>query len=422
MDLSRKLYRDARGLLPGGVSSPVRAYSPYPRFISRGQGAHVWDVEGRDYVDLCLGYGPLLNGHAYPPVVEAVQRQAALGSLFGAPVELEVRVARRLRSLFPSMERLRFVSTGGEGASALVRLARGYTKAPGVVMMDGGFHGSVDPLLFRTGRAGRGLPSSAGVVPSRQAPTYVVPFNQADALAAVLSERKDVGLVLMEPVLGNVGTILPEPGYLQKVRRMTREEGVLLAFDEVITGLRVAPGGAQERFGVSPDLTLLGKAIGGGLPLAAYGGRRDILSQVAPDGPVYQSGTYSGNPLSLAAAEATLQHVSAFALARVETETQRLVEAISGLFRRAKRPVSLPTVGSLFSLFLTEGPVRDAATAREVASAEHRRLLRALLERGLFVPQSPFETFFLSTRHGPQERRQVLAAFSRALEERPSKR
>lgn len=416
MDLSRELYRRARALFPGGVSSPVRAYRPYPRFLARGRGAYVWDVEGRRYVDLCLGFGPLLNGHAFPPVVAAVQRQARLGSLFGAPLELEVRVARRIQSLFPSMQRLRFVSTGGEGAAALVRLARGYTRAPGVVKMDGGFHGSVDPLLFRAGSAAAGLPASAGVVPAPEAPTYVVPFNDADALEALLAEAKDVGLVLLEPVLGNVGTILPEPGYLKRVRALTREEGILLAFDEVITGLRVAPGGAQERFGVTPDLTLLGKAIGGGLPLAAYGGRREILSWVAPEGPVYQSGTYSGNPLSLAAAEATLERVNAATLSRVEAETRRLVAELSEVFRRAGRSVSLPTVGSLFSLFLTEGPVRDAEAARNVASATHDRLLRAVLEGGVFLPQSPFETFFLSTRHGPRERRQVVQTFSRALE------
>ncbi len=421
MDLSRKLYRLSRDLFPGGVSSPVRAYRPYPRFLARGRGAYVWDVDGRRYVDLCLGFGPLLNGHAFPQVVEAVGRQLREGSLFGAPVEREVRVARRLRALFPSLERLRFVSTGGEGAAALVRLARGYTQAPGVVKMDGGFHGSVDPLLFRAGSAATGLPASAGVVPVPRAPTYVVPFNDAEALEELLDERKDVGLVLLEPVLGNVGTVLPEPGYLRRVRAITRREGVLLAFDEVITGLRVAPGGAQERFAVVPDLTLLGKAIGGGLPLAAYGGRREILAHVAPEGPVYQSGTYSGNPLSLAAAEATLERVNASVQRRIEAETRHLVEELAEVFRAAGRPVSLPTLGSLFSLFLTAGPVRDAAEARAAASPAHTSLLRGVLDRGVFLPQSPFETFFLSTRHGARERERVVEAFSQALKRSPAR-
>ncbi|MCL4324866.1 MAG: glutamate-1-semialdehyde 2,1-aminomutase [Candidatus Thermoplasmatota archaeon] len=412
---SARLSAEARKYLPGGVSSPVRAYPPYPRYIARGKGAYLFDVDGRRYVDHTLAFGPLLLGHASPIVTRAVRDQLARGTIFGAPVEQEVTVARLLCRMFPSLEMLRFVSTGGEAALSLLRLARAVTGKAGVVKMDGGFHGSVDPLLVKAGSGAAAIPSSEGVASSPSAPTYLLPFNDLEAARELLRSHDDIGLLLLEPVLGNMGTILPEPGYLSGLRSLTREHGVLLAFDEVITGFHAGYGGAQGRYRVRPDLTMLGKVVGGGLPLAVYGGRRDLLSRIAPSGGVYQAGTYSGNPLSLAAAEAVLQWITRPRLARVESQTRELTRALGDAFARRGVAVQIPAVGSMFSPFLSSSPVRNAAEARACDTASYLSLVRQLLNRGVFLPQNPFESLFVSTEHGETEQSRVLRAFEESL-------
>ena len=412
---SETLFHRARRAIPGGVSSPVRYYPPYPRFIRRGKGAFVEDVDGRRYVDHTLAYGPLLLGHAHPVVGRAVREQLADGSIFGAPVELEVTVAERLRRMFPSLAMVRFVSTGGEAALSILRLARAATGRPGVAKIDGGFHGSIDQLLVRAGSGAATFPSSDGVVGSPTTPTALLPFNDVEAVRELLGTRDDIGLILIEPVLGNMGTILPDPGYLRALRRLTREHGVLLAFDEVITGFHAGYGGAQGRYGIRPDLTMLGKVLGGGLPLAAYGGSRTLMSRVAPSGAVYQAGTYSGNPLSLAAARAVLGWLTPARVRKVEAGTQALVAGLKAVFDDRGVPVEIPTVGSMFSVFFSDTDVRTAADARSSRTTQYLRWAGNMLEQGVFLPQSAFESLFVSTEHGPSEREKVLRAAETSL-------
>lgn len=411
---SRALYSSARKVIPGGVSSPVRAYAPYPVYIKRGKGPLVYDVDGNSYVDLTLGYGPLIFGHAHPMMVRAIKEQVSSGALFGAPVELEVSVARKVRRLYPSMEMMRFTSTGAEAVTSALRLARAATGKNGVAKIDGGFHGSVDQLLVKAGSGAATLPSSAGVFSTKGAPTYLLPFNDLGAAEHLFESAEDLGLMIIEPVLGNMGTILPERGYLAGIRKLTREHGVLLAFDEVITGFRVGLGGAQERFSISPDLTLLGKVLGGGLPLAAYGGRKELMSMVAPSGQVYQAGTFSGNPLSLASAQAVLTNLGRRDVKDLEARTGRLATEVASELRSAGIEAEVPTIGSLFSIFLTKEQVRDAEAARRSDTRSFIRFARRLLDGGVFVPQSPFESLFLSLAHGDGEEHKVLRAVRQA--------
>lgn len=412
---SAALARAAGHLMPGGVSSPVRSYAPYPRFIARGRGSHLWDVDGNRYVDLCLGFGPLLLGHAHPAVVRAVSDQVRAGSVYGAPCEGEVWVARRIRSLYPSMEMVRFVSTGGEAATSLLRLARAATGRAGLIKMDGGFHGSVDQLLVKAGSGAATLPNSAGVVPADGMRTHLVPFNDLDAVRATLEASDDIGLLLVEPALGNMGLILPEAGYLQGLRRLTREYGVLLAFDEVITGFRASLRGAQGLWDVHPDLTMLGKVLGGGLPLAAYGGSRELMSRIAPQGAVYQAGTFSGNPLSLASSRAMLETLDRSVVGKVERRTAELVGALKETFAHAGVSAQVPVLGSLFSIFLSRDPVPNAERARASDGKRYLALARELLRNGVFLPQSPFESLFLSMAHSAQDIATVTDAVRRAL-------
>ena len=419
---SAVLSREARRLLPGGVSSPVRAYEPYPRFMARGHGPYLEDVDGNRYVDLCLAFGPLLLGHAHPAVREAIRDRASRGTLFGTPVEEEILLARMLARHHPSMERVRFVSTGGEAVSSILRLARAHTGRPAVVKMDGGFHGSLDQLLVQAGSGAAAQPSSAGVLPNPATPTYVVPYNNPDALSECLSMHPDVGLVLLEPVLGNMGLILPRKGYLREVARLTRAAGALLAFDEIITGYRLGLGGAEAFYGVRPDLLALGKVLGGGLPLAAYGGRKEILQRVAPEGPVYQAGTYSGNPLSLAAGSATLRVLEKEGTSRADSAATAIVKGMREELERRGIPGQVSHLANMFSLFFSATPVEDAECARRAAREPFQVLSRRLLERGVYLAQSPFETSFLSTAHGDRECEIVVDAFRDALRDLPQGR
>lgn len=413
---SAALAKAARLLMPGGVSSPVRSYPPYPRFITKGKGSRIWDVDGNPYLDLCLGFGPLLLGHAHPAVVRAVTEQVREGSVFGAPCEEEVWVAKKVQSHYPSMEKLRFVSTGGEAATSLLRLARAATGRNGVIKMDGGFHGSVDQLLVKAGSGAATRPSSAGVVGCAEIRTHLVPFNDLAAVEQALVRYDDIGLLLVEPALGNMGLILPESGYLQGLRKMTHDHGVLLAFDEVITGFRASLGGAQGLWGIRPDLTMLGKVLGGGLPLAAYGGDRKIMALVAPEGPVYQAGTFSGNPLSLAASQAVLGTLDRATIRRVEKRTAGLAALLRDTFADARVDAQVPSLGSLFSIFFSRDPVRNAEDARRSDGKRYVAWARKLLDGGVFVPQSPYESLFLSVAHSDRDVASVGVAARRALE------
>lgn len=409
---SAGLFREARGLMPGGVSSPARGFRPHPLYFVRGRGSRVADVDGRSYIDLNMGFGALLLGHRPPAVVRALRSHLERGTHFGAPHPLEVEVARELRRRLPSLERLRFVNTGTEATMAAVRVARAHSKRPGLVKVDGGFHGSHDAVLVRAGSGAQthGVVSSAGVPPEVARWTRIVPYNDGRALERLLKRDRSVGTVLIEPVLGNIGTVVPVPGYLEAVREATEEEDVVLIFDEVITGLRLGPGSAQEFFGVRPDLTTLGKALGSGLPIGVYGGRRELMALVAPDGPVYQAGTYSGNPLSLAAARAVLGTLTPRLYDRLESLGRDLFLGLAALGAG-----HVHFIGSMGQLFFGRGPVRNAADARRADGRRYMRFFREMARRGVYLAPSPFETLFLSSAHTPRDVERVLTAARRAL-------
>ncbi|MDD1719720.1 MAG: glutamate-1-semialdehyde 2,1-aminomutase, partial [Methanoregulaceae archaeon] len=352
---SSDLYREAVGLMPGGVSSPVRAIRPYPFYTARAKGARLATVDGQELIDCCLAYGPLILGHSHPEIRRAIEAQLGDGWLYGTPSPLEPAFAKMITGDHPGMDMIRFVSSGSEATMAAIRVARGFTGKKDIVKVEGGFHGAHDGVLVKAGSGATtlGIPDSAGVLPSVVAHTRQVPYNDPETLEALLSSHSDVAAFILEPVLGNIGPVLPKKNYLREVREITKAHDVLLIFDEVITGYRLGIGGAQQMFGVRPDLTTLGKIIGGGLPIGAFGGRRDILSQVAPQGPVYQAGTFSGNPASLAAGIATIRWLH---------ENRGCYDALSGSGRAIGEAVagcgkgSFVRLGSMFKYFFRGNP------------------------------------------------------------------
>jgi glutamate-1-semialdehyde 2,1-aminomutase len=410
---SADLFRAAQRLMPGGVSSPVRAISPYPCYTASGAGAYLETVDGPWLLDCCLGYGPLILGHVHDAVREAIEAQLGLGWLYGTPTPLEPELAREIVADHPSIEQVRFVSTGSEATMAAIRLARGFTGKSGVVKVEGGFHGAHDGVLIKAGSGATtlGIPDSAGVLPEVAARTLQVPYNDADALERVLSADADVAALIIEPVLGNIGPVLPDDGYLADVREITRAHEVLLIFDEVITGYRLGIGGAQVRYGVTPDLTTLGKVVGGGLPIGVIGGRAEIMRLVAPSGPVYQAGTFSGNPLSLAAGLAAVRWLKANreVYARFDDATRALEEGVG------RWPGSFVRLGSLFKHFYRSSPPRNYLEAKQADTTAFRRFWERMLQHGVFVPPSQFETNFLSVAHGETEMAKLEEAYSSCL-------
>jgi glutamate-1-semialdehyde 2,1-aminomutase len=414
---SEELFRRALAVIPGGVNSPVRAFGAVggmPRFAAAGQGGWLTDADGRRFVDLVQSWGALLFGHAHEEIVGAAVAAARRGTSFGAPTEGEVELAELMVRLVPSMEKVRLVSSGTEAAMSALRLARGFTVRPGVLRFEGCYHGHSDALLARAGSglATLSLPGSDGVTAGAVADTLLLPYNDlAAAQAAFDVHGERLACVIVEPVAANMGVVPPEPGYLEGLRVLCDRAGALLVFDEVITGFRVAAGGAQARFGITPDLTVLGKVMGGGFPCAAFGGRRDVMDRLAPEGPVYQAGTLSGNPVAVAAGLAALRLVERTdPYAALERGAERLTAGLADAFEAAGVPYRINRAASLFSVFFTDRPVLDLASARAADHEQYGRFFHGMLDRGVYLPPSGFEAWFLSTAHGDAELDRILEA------------
>ncbi|HEX9674550.1 MAG TPA: glutamate-1-semialdehyde 2,1-aminomutase [Anaerolineales bacterium] len=419
---SQALFAQARQLFPGGVNSPVRAFRAVggdPLFIQRGQGARLYDADGHAYIDYVLSWGPLILGHAHPRVVAALEQALGRGTSYGAPCEQELELAELVRSLMPGIEMLRFVNSGTEACMSALRLARAFTGRDKIIKFEGCYHGHADLLLVKAGSgvATLGLPDSPGVPAGAVQDTLVAGYNDLGSVEQLLQAHPgQVAAVILEPVAGNMGVVLPEPGFLSGLRQLTAAQGVLLIFDEVMTGFRVALGGAQAEYGVQPDLTTLGKVIGGGLPVGAYGGRREIMELVAPAGPVYQAGTLSGNPLAMTAGIATLQALREPGVWEgLVARAADLSRGLEGAARQQGVPLQVNQAGSMFSAFFSEQPVRDWATVKVSDGQRFAGYFRAMLERGVYLAPSPFEAGFLSTAHGQQEIGATLEAAQQAL-------
>jgi glutamate-1-semialdehyde 2,1-aminomutase len=420
---SRRLFSEARTLLPGGVDSPVRAFAAVggdPVFFERGSGARVWDADGNEYIDWMCSWGPLILGHADPRVTEAVVRAVEGGTSFGAPNRREAELAAIVRERMPSVEMLRFVSSGTEAGMSALRLARAATRREKIVKFRGCYHGHADSLLVDAGSGALtlGIPGTPGVTKGAAADTLVADFNDLDSVEQLLeANRGAVAVVVVEPVAGNMGVIPPAPGFLEGLRRLTSEHGALLLFDEVITGFRVAPGGAQALYGVTPDLTVLGKIIGGGLPVGAYGGRRDLMELIAPSGPVYQAGTLSGNPPAMAAGIATLRALAVPGVYEQLEQTSAALEAgLLDAARGAGRPLTVNRAGSLLTPFFLDGAVTSYAEAMRADTARFGAIFRTMLDAGVYLPPSQFEAWFVSTAHGEREVEETIAAARDALQ------
>ncbi len=407
--------------MPGGVNSPVRAFEPYPFFVESAQGSKLHDADGKDYVDYCMAYGALLLGHAPHEILEAVEAQLPKGTLYGAPTELEVRFAEEISKASPCMETMRLVNSGTEATMHAIRTARGYTNRKKIIKFDGCFHGSHDNVLVKagSGAATFGAPNSLGIPEETTRNTIVLPYNDVEALEETFkAEGNDIAAVIVEPVLGNVGLILPKAEFLPSLRKITSQYGTVLIFDEIITGFRLALGGAQEYFSVKPDMATLGKVLGGGFPLAAFGGRREIMQNISPVGKVYQAGTFSGNPVSASAGMAILGYLNrnrSQIYAQLEKNASELKGALTDLSAAYKLPAQVYSIASMYQIFFTKEQVTDYACAKHSDAAMFTAYFQTLLSEGVFIPPSRYETCFVSNAHSQDDLKFTMAAFDKAL-------
>jgi glutamate-1-semialdehyde 2,1-aminomutase len=419
---NQTLFEQSSKIIPGGVNSPVRAFRSVggtPRFIARGEGARVWDVEGNAYIDYVGSWGPLILGHAHPAVVSAVREAAGRGLSYGAPTEAELMLAERLVRALPSLEQVRLVSSGTEATMTAIRLARGYTKRPKIVKFEGCYHGHADALLVKAGSGALtfGQPSSAGVPAEVTANTLVLDFNDSDGLKSAFARYGgEIAAVIVEPVVGNMNLVSPRGGFLELLRELCSDYGAVLIFDEVMTGFRVGPQGAQGLFGITPDLTTLGKVIGGGMPVGAFGGRREIMEQISPLGPVYQAGTLSGNPIAVAAGLATLELVLRKGFfEKLQATSGRLVEGLAEAAQRAGIAFSGQAVGGMFGIYFREQPPETYAQVMECDRERFSLFFHAMLAEGVYFAPSAFEAGFVSAAHGDAEIEHTLRAAARAF-------
>ena len=422
---SQQLYRRAREVIPGGVNSPVRSYSRYPLFVASAKGSKFKTVDGQEYLDYCMAYGALIDGHAQAEVIDAVEEALEKGSIYGQPTEMEVELAELIASLMPSIQMVRLVNSGTEATMHAIRLARAFSGKKKVLKFEGGFHGSHDSVLVKAGSGATllGSPSSEGVPSDVAKNTLVSRFNDEKIAGKVIRDHSsELAAVIVEPVLGNIGPVLPKPGFLETLRKITLENEVLLIFDEVITGFRLSIGGAQEYYKIRPDLTILGKILGGGLPISAFGGRRDVMEKLAPIGPVYQAGTYSGNPVSVSASLAILQSLKKRAgqlYSRLEKMGDVMRRGIGDHLESARITAQVNGVGSMFQLFFTDRPVTDYHSAKSADIRTYEEYFHSLLASRVFVPPSQFETCFLSTAHSEEELDATLDAIGTAMKTLP---
>lgn len=414
---SEKMFAEAQQVLVGGVNSPVRAFKSVggnPILMVRGEGATLFDVDGNSYIDYVGSWGPLILGHAHPEIVAALNQAINHGTSFGTSTKVEVKLAKKITSAFPGMDQIRFVNSGTEATMSALRLARAFTQRDKIIKFDGGYHGHADLLLVQAGSgvATLGMPDSPGVPSAATQDTVSVPFNDLDAVKEIFTKyAEQIAAIIIEPVAGNMGLVLPESDFLQGLRNITKAYGALLIFDEVMTGYRVAYGGAQTKFGIEPDLTCLGKVIGGGLPVGAYGGRRDIMSHLAPLGSVYQAGTLSGNPLAMMAGLTTLNLIGqAGVYDRLESSTQLLSKGLREAAKQAGIAVQVNQIGSMFNLFFSEKPVKDYEQAKATQHQLYTPFFQSMLDQGIYLPPSPFETWFMSLAHTDQQIEQTLNA------------
>ncbi len=419
--VSERLFEKSRTILPGGVNSPVRAFKPYPFFVKQAIGSKLYSVDEKSYMDYCLGYGSLVLGHAYEGILNAVRQQLPNGTLYGAPTENELNFVQLINELFPSMEMLRLVSTGTEATMHAIRVARGFTGKQKIIKFEGCYHGAHDYVLVKasSGATSFGVPDSVGIPKETTQNTIVVPYNNYPVLEETIKQQShEIAAVIIEPVIGNTGLILPNSDFLTKIRSLTQSFGVLLIFDEVITGFRLALGGAQERFQIKPDLTTLGKILGGGFPIAAFGGRKDIMQNLSPVGKVYQAGTFSGNPVSVAAGSAvlqTLQKNKDEIYPKLERNCQKLANAITDLAASYHIPSQVNNIASMFQIFFSANPVTDYASAKTSDTQKFSVYFHELLNKGVFISPSQFETCFLSTVHSQEDLQKTVDSIDDAL-------
>ncbi len=420
--ISNELFTRAQELIPGGVNSPVRAFKAVggsPLFIAMANGANIYDVDGNKYIDYVLSWGPMILGHAHPIVVEAIKRAVEHGTSFGAPTPLEVELATLVLKLYPSMDKVRFVNSGTEATMSAIRAARAFTKKDKIIKFEGCYHGHADGLLSKAGSGATTLsiPTSPGVPQSFAAATITLPFNDVDVIETVITQQhKEIACVILEPVIGNIGCVLPKDGFLERLRELTAKYDVVLIFDEVMTGFRVALGGAQELYGITPDMTCLGKVIGGGLPVGAYGGKREIMSLIAPEGPVYQAGTLSGNPIAMTAGIETIKILLQEGVYdRLEQTAQALQEGLIDASRKAGASTRFYRAGTMFCQYFCDREVFDYSTALSCDTERFGRFFRLMLDEGVYLAPSQFEAGFISLAHTERDIEDTVKAAYKSI-------